>query len=130
MLLDDRLTHAKLVNTVADGVDGLSDRTILEVGHGLRLHAQSPRILSTGIERVLRQAITHDAAQVSIRFRRHSFDYDLIRIIGRVGLVYVCVVNFSAGEFVLEALHRAIGIAVDGVVHLYLQDQVSSAFEV
>ena len=87
VLLDDRLADAKLVNAVANGLDGLRHGTVLELGERLRLHGQRPGVLGAGGEVVLRQQVADDLAQVGGGLRRNTLDLDAVGIACGSGLV-------------------------------------------
>ena len=130
MFLDDRLRYSELVNAVANGLNRLGHSLVLERGQILRLHAQSPAIFGARVQVVLLKPIVHDGTQVGTGLRRHSFNDNSVRIVGRVGLGDLGVVDLPRAQFLLEALNGVIRVDVHRVIDLHLQDQVSTALKV
>ena len=130
MFLDDRLRYSELVNAVANGLNRLGHSLVLERGQILRLHAQSPAIFGARVQVVLLKPIVHDGTQVGARLRRHSLNHNFVRIVRRIGLGDLGVVDLAGAKLLLHALNGVVGVYIHRVVHLHLQDEVSAALEV
>src|SRR6185437_9027847 len=130
MFLDHRLTNTQLVNAVADSLNGLLHRPVLELGQLGRLHSHSVGVLSAGIEVVLGQVGGNDIAQVGTVVRRNPFHHDVVGIICGVRLGNVSKGDVSAAQGSLQALDGLLGVYIDRIIHLHLQDEVGAAFEV
>src|SRR5208337_4844507 len=121
---------AQLVNPVADGLDGLRHRLVLEFGEGLRLHGKVPGISRSPIDAVLGQVVLHDAQQIGAGTGLHTFQNDVIRIVLRIRLSDIGVVDLVAAHLLLQNFDRVLRIHIDGVVHLNLENQVSAAAQI
>ena len=80
--------------------------------------------------RHLRQPFADDRSQIRARFSRNAFDDDLFRMIDRVRLDDVVIMDLAGLHVGLQPLNGVIGFYLNGVVHLHLQDQVGAAFQV
>ena len=127
MFLDGRLAHPKLVNAVADGFDGLSNRLVLHVRQILRLHGESPDVIGSRVQVVFREAFGNDIQQIFASVRRDTFDHNFVRTVLRVGLGDVCEGDFPLVELFFENFDSVVRVNVHRVVDLHLEDQVSSA---
>ncbi len=130
VLFDDGFAHTQLVNAVADGLNGLVHGAVLQVGQGLRLHGNGPGVVRARGQIVFGQTILHDGEQVGSGFRRHAFQHNLVGMIDWIGLGDLGVVDLVRAQIFLQSLDRVVGINIDRVVHLHLQNQVSAALEV
>src|SRR5581483_7464220 len=130
VFLNNRLTDAELIDSIANGLDGLLDRAILDIGQCRRLHRDRPGILGTGVSVIFRQAIADDGAHIGTGFRRDTLDDDLVGSIDRIGLGDLDVVDLLGAKIFLQALDRIIGVGIDGVVYLHLQDEVGASLEI
>jgi hypothetical protein len=130
VLLDHRLAHAELVNAVADGLDGLGDRAVLQVGEVLRLHRNRPGIFRARAGVVIRQPVGDNVLEIAGLIRRNALDHDHFGMVHRIGLGDVGVIDLVRPHVFFEARNRVVGIDVDRVVHLHLQDQVRPAAQI
>ena len=127
MLLNHRLADAELINTVADGLDGLGYCFVLQVGEHLGLHAHDPGILGPRCGLVFRQTLLNNGEQIGARLRRNAFQHDPVRIALRVRFSDFRIIDLLGTELFLERFQRIIGVNVDGVINLHLQNEVGSA---
>ena len=130
VLLDHRLAHAQLVDAIADGLDGLRHRAVLQVGEVLRLHRNRPGIFRARAGVVLRQPVGNNALEIAGLLRRNALDHDHFGMVHRIGLDDVGVIDLVRPQVFLEARKRVVGVDVDRVVDLHLQDQVRPATQV
>ena len=130
MFLDNGFRDPQLIDTVANSLDCLTDGAVLQFRQRLRLHRQGPGVLCSGRQLVLGQAVAHDRAQISAGFRRHTFDNDLVRIIYRVRLADLRVIDLAGAQVRLQSFDRVVRLHIHRIVHLHLKDQVGPAFEV
>src|ERR1039458_1418036 len=130
VLLNGGFAHAQRVDTIADSLDGLGYGLIFQFAEHLRLHRQSPGVVRSGREVVLREALVRDLQQIFARIRRNALQDDTIRIVYRIRLGNVREGNLFLVELLFEDFDRIVGIYVDGVIDLHLEDQVGSAAQV
>src|ERR1700674_696224 len=124
VLLNHRLAHTQLVNSIADGLYGLGDRAVLQIGQVLRLHRNRPGIFRAGAVVVVRQPVGKNALEVAGLLRRNAAYHDHFRVVYRIGLHDVGVINLARAHVLFKARNRVVGVDVDRVVDLHLQDEV------
>ena len=124
VLLNHRFAHAQRVNAVADGLDGLGDGAIFQIGEVLGLHLNRPGILRARGGVVLRQSVGNNALEIAGLIRRDALNHDHFGMVDRVGLGDVRVVDLARAHILFEARNRVVGVNIDRVFDLHLQDQV------
>src|SRR5581483_506511 len=133
VFFDQRLAHAQRINTLANSLNGLGDRLLSDfIGAG-RLQAEHITVIGAGADVILLLVgggIQNIVAKAADGIGRDAFDYDLLGMAGRVGLIDVAIRNLVFAEQVFETLDGDIRIGVHRVVHLHLKDQVGAAFQV
>ncbi len=130
VLLNHRLAHAQLVNSVAYGLDRLRDRAVLQVGEVLRLHRNRPGIFRARTGVILRQPVGNKAFEIAGLIRRNPLHHDHFRMVYRIGLGDVGVIDLVRPQVFLEARNCVVGIDIDRVVDLHLKDQVRPAAQI
>src|SRR5579859_226355 len=133
VFFNKRLSHTQGINALANGFDSLGDGLLFNFTHAGGLQAQHITVIGAGADVILLLVgggIQNIVAKVGDGIGRDAFDYDLLGMTGRVGLIDVAIRNLVFAEQVLEALDGDIGIGVHRVVHLHLKDQVGAAFQV
>src|SRR5208283_1978596 len=130
VFLNRRLAHAQRINAVADGLNRLSYGLILQLGEHLRLHRENVCTLGSRTQVVLGQALRNDILQVGASTRWNALQHDLVGTVLRIGLGDIGKGNLALVELLFEDFDSVVGISVDRVIHLHLQDEVGSALQI
>src|SRR4029079_7589449 len=130
VFLNGWLSNTQLIDSVANGFNGLGYGAILQISQRLRLHGDYPGVFRSGIGVVFRKAIGNDGAKIGSRFWKDALDDHAVWVVRWVRLRNFGVVNFPRLHFLLQALHRVFTVHPNRIIHLYLQDQVGAAFEI
>src|ERR1019366_6781710 len=112
------------------GLDGLSDRAVFQIGETLGLHRNRPGIFRARAGVVLRQPVGNNALEIAGLIRRNALDDDHFGMVHRIGLGDVGIIDLVRPQVFLETRKRVVGVDVDRVVDLHLQDQVRPPTEV
>ena len=86
VFLNGGLADAESVNAVADGLDGLGDRLVLQVSQRCGFIARFQELSGPPVMSYSGKPLLHDAQQVGRAPRLHAFQHDVVGIVLRVGL--------------------------------------------
>src|ERR1700722_10630076 len=130
VLLNGRLAHTQRIDTVADGFNRLRNGLTLQIAEDLGLHGKRPRVVRAGSKVVLRQALVCDIQEIFARIRRDALQDNFVGTILRIRLGDVRESNLFLIQLLFEDFNRVVGVHINSVIHLHLQDQVSSAAQI
>ena len=130
MLLNDGFADTELVNAVADGLDRLLHGPVFQFLEARPFHGDRPGILRARGGVVVRQTVGNNALEFVGLVGRNAFHHDHVGMVHRIGLGDVGVDDLARAHVLFKARNRVVGVNIDRVVDLHLQNKVGSAAEI